>query len=340
MVKHKAAHDITFAPTEEKEGLSLWMEEHWRPLAALVGAIAVAILAWQFVRQRGEAAKDDSWNRLNAVLASGGATGSSAAAKALEPLTRELAGTPAGPWALVSLAMSHAAEEHYAEAEAALARLRKEYPDHLLATERFEFGEGVQPRNLVEQLGRLYSDQEAFRAELPRLFENPAPPADAPRVRIRTDLGDLVVALYRKEAPLHVENFLKLCGEGFYDGTLFHRVLPEVLIEGGDPNSRAGLPETWGEGGPEYTLTHERNELAHFAGALGSAKKSRLDEEENGSQFYIAVEPLHVFDSAYTVFGAVVEGLDVAKDISRGQIATGSSDRPESPVKILGTEVL
>jgi len=340
MVKHKAATDIAFAPTVEKEGFSLWVEEHWQPLAALAALIAIAILVWQFVQQRGEAARDESWNRLNAVLEDGGATGISTDPGALDPVTRELAGTPAGPWALVSLALSYSAEKRYAEARAALARLQEEYPHHILTSERFQFGEDTQPRDLGEQLGRLFSDQEAFQAEFPRLFGNPAPAADAPRVRIRTDKGDLVIALHPEDAPLHAENFLKLCREGFYDGTLFHRVLPQVLIEGGDPNSRAGPTDTWGDGGPEHTLPREPNALAHFAGAVSSAKRSRLDEEDNGSQFTIVVEPLHALDSTYTVFASVVEGLEVARDISRGEIAPSATDRPQNPVKILGTEVL
>lgn len=109
-------------------------------------------------------------------------------------------------------------------------------------------------------------------------------------VKISTEYGDMYVVLY-DETPIHKENFIKLVKEGFYDSTTFHRVIPEFMIQGGDPNSKDDIPFNDGQGGPGYTQEAEFNsDLIHKKGALAAA---RLGDQQNpqrrssGSQFYI-----------------------------------------------------
>ncbi|MDP6538046.1 MAG: peptidylprolyl isomerase [Planctomycetota bacterium] len=337
--QHKQATDVTFAPTEEKEGVNLWLEQHWPKLAVLAVVISVGVLGASFFRMQEEAGKDESWDTLGATLEAGG-IGILGDPVEIEPVLDSIAGTQAAPWAAYSLALSHAEEGEFEQAQAALTRLAAEHPEHLLASERFSFGEDSTPRTVVERLSRIFSDSAAFRAARPLVFANPEPAADAPRVRLSTAEGDIVVALYPDRAPEHVANFLKLCGEGYYDGTRFHRVRQSFLIAGGDPNTREGAPDTWGDGGPEYTLQPEESGLRHFAGALGAEKESALAEEASGSQFYVLYSPAHVMDERYTVFGQVVEGLEIVGVISDSPLSEGSVDRPEIPVAVDSATIL
>ncbi|OHX67967.1 peptidylprolyl isomerase [Flammeovirga pacifica] len=139
---------------------------------------------------------------------------------------------------------------------------------------------------------------------------------------ITTDLGDIVLLLSDK-TPEHKKNFIKLAKDGFYDGTTFHRVLKDFIIQGGDPNTRAGGDSTrLGIGNPGYTLNSEfTDELKHDYGTVGMA---RQDDEINpsksssGSQFYIVLnkEGAHHLDGEYTVFGRVIKGMDIVEKIS------------------------
>jgi cyclophilin family peptidyl-prolyl cis-trans isomerase len=128
---------------------------------------------------------------------------------------------------------------------------------------------------------------------------------------ISTAKGDIVVQLYPEVAPLTVDNFVELSREGFYDGLTFHRVEPGFVIQGGDPNGD-------GSGGPGYTVPAEIG-LTHTKGAIAMARTSDAvnpDRASSGSQFYIALEALPQLDGAYTVFGQVVEGMDVVESIA------------------------
>jgi len=133
---------------------------------------------------------------------------------------------------------------------------------------------------------------------------------------IKTSKGDITVELYPKEAPLSVTNFAQLAKGGFYDNLTFHRVVPNFVIQGGDP-------EGTGRGGPGYTIPAELkgNPHKHVEGALAWA---RLGDEVNperrssGSQFYITLAPTPFLDNGYTVFGKTVAGMDVVKKIAVG----------------------
>ena len=127
-------------------------------------------------------------------------------------------------------------------------------------------------------------------------------------------VGDIVVRFYDDVAPKHVENFLTLAKQGFYDGTTFHRVIPGFMIQGGDPNSKGPDRSTHGLGGPGYRLAAEFNSRPHKRGVLSMARAN--DPNSAGSQFFICVADSFFLDWKYTAFGEVVSGMEVADRIA------------------------
>lgn len=136
-------------------------------------------------------------------------------------------------------------------------------------------------------------------------------------VVIETTLGTITVQLNDSAAPKHSANFRKLAKEGYYDSTTFHRVIPNFMIQGGDPNSKSGERHTHGMGGPDYRIDAEIG-LSHDRGVIAAARQGdqiNPMKMSNGSQFYITVVPTTFLDGQYSVFGKVVEGMDVADKI-------------------------
>jgi len=132
---------------------------------------------------------------------------------------------------------------------------------------------------------------------------------------ISTEKGEIVVTLDPGAAPETVNNFVSLARAGFYDGLTFHRVEPDFVIQGGDPLGD-------GTGGPGYTVPAEIG-LEHVKGAIAMARQSdqvNPERESSGSQFYITLEETPHLDGAYTVFGQVVEGMDVVESIAPGDV--------------------
>ena len=130
---------------------------------------------------------------------------------------------------------------------------------------------------------------------------------------IETNFGNIVIQLYPDVAPGHVENFVKLAQDGFYDGTTFHRVIPDFMIQGGDPNSKDEDRSNDGQGGPGYTINAEFSDVPHKRGILSMARAQNPNSA--GSQFFIVVKDSNFLDGQYTVFGEVIEGMDVADKI-------------------------
>ena len=130
---------------------------------------------------------------------------------------------------------------------------------------------------------------------------------------IETNFGTIVIQLFPDVAPGHVENFVKLAQDGFYDGTTFHRVIPGFMIQGGDPNSKDDDRSNDGQGGPGYTINAEFSDKPHKRGILSMARAQ--DPNSAGSQFFIVVADSNFLDGQYTVFGEVIEGMDVADKI-------------------------
>ncbi len=140
---------------------------------------------------------------------------------------------------------------------------------------------------------------------------------------IHTNHGAIELELHDDAAPKTVENFRKLAGDGFYDGVIFHRVIPDFMIQGGDPTGT-------GSGGPGYQFEDELNEHPVARGALAMANAG---PNTNGSQFFIVTaDACPWLDGKHTVFGQVTSGMDVADAIS--QVETGPADRPRADVVI------
>jgi cyclophilin family peptidyl-prolyl cis-trans isomerase len=186
-------------------------------------------------------------------------------------------------------------------------------------------------------------------------------------VEITTDYGAIQIKLY-DNTPLHRDNFIKLASEGYYDGTLFHRIIRNFMIQGGDPDSRDSKPNAMlGQGGPEYTIPAEIvASNFHKKGALAAARMGddvNPMKESSGSQFYIVQgrtysdNELNQFelrmgirfteeqrtayktvggtphlDGSYTVFGEVISGLDIIDAIA--SVKTGKADRPQQDIKM------
>lgn len=179
---------------------------------------------------------------------------------------------------------------------------------------------------------------------------------------IETSMGDIEIVLY-DETPLHRDNFIKLAKEKYYDGLLFHRVIPNFVIQGGDPQSKGAAPEAFlGGGGPGYEIKAEIG-APHFKGTLAAARNQNPEKMSSGSQFYIvlgapvsdqelaqwqqnkgikyneaqiakykSVGGLPSLDADYTVFGEVVKGLDIVEKIA--VTPTNPSNRPLEDVSM------
>ena len=136
----------------------------------------------------------------------------------------------------------------------------------------------------------------------------------SPRAIIKTKFGEIELKFFPELAPKHVENFIKLAKEGFYNGTIFHRVIPGFMIQGGDPNTKDSLKkDTYGQGGPGYTVKAEFSDTPHKRGIVSMARAN--DPDTAGSQFFIVVEDSRFLDRKYTVFGEVTKGIGVADKI-------------------------
>ena len=132
-------------------------------------------------------------------------------------------------------------------------------------------------------------------------------------VTIKTNLGSIKFSLLPELAPETVRNFSKLVKSGFYNETLFHRVIPGFMIQGGDPNTKTPDKTVWGQGGPGYNLKAEFNSRSHLRGIVSMARAA--DPDSAGSQFFIVTSDSTFLDKQYTVFGEVTEGMDVADKI-------------------------
>jgi len=140
-------------------------------------------------------------------------------------------------------------------------------------------------------------------------------------VIIKTDFGDIKFSLLPDIAPETVRNFVTLAKKGFYDGTLFHRVIPGFMIQGGDPNTKdPNKKSQWGMGGPGHTVKAEFSSRSHLEGIVSMARAT--DPDSAGSQFFIVTSNSTFLDRQYTVFGEVVEGMEVVENISVRDPAT------------------
>ncbi len=155
------------------------------------------------------------------------------------------------------------------------------------------------------------------------------------RAVIETKFGNMELRFFPDVAPGHVNNFIELAKKGFYDGTIFHRVIPGFMIQGGDPNSKNPDRSMHGMGGPGYTIKAEFNDKPHKRGTLSMARSAQPDTA--GSQFFICVADAPFLDKQYTVFGEVVSGMEAAdKIVSQSRDGKDNPDeRIEMKIKII-----
>jgi len=147
---------------------------------------------------------------------------------------------------------------------------------------------------------------------------------------ISTNFGDIVLEFFPDKAPNHVANFLKLAESGFYDGTIFHRVIPGFMIQGGCPNSKPNARGVPGTGGPGYNVKAEFNDVSHVRGILSMARSS--DPDSAGCQFFICHADSKFLNGQYTVFGKVVSGMEVVDQIA--ELDRNSKDMPRERVEM------
>ena len=146
---------------------------------------------------------------------------------------------------------------------------------------------------------------------------------------INTNLGPITLDLYAQDAPLTVNNFVFLAREGFYDGVIFHRVIPDFMVQGGDPTGT-------GTGGPGYQFADEFGSSRVFD-TPGILAMANAGPNTNGSQFFITVVPTPHLNGGHTIFGKVTQGQDIVVAISL--VATNNADRPLDDVVIRGIEI-
>ncbi len=204
-------------------------------------------------------------------------------------------------------------EEDYAKVQSEVKSLRNDLT--------------VTQRKLAEEEARskVVNDRFSFLAQKLR----------GVKARIKTNFGDMETEFFPDKAPLQCFSFITRAESGFYDGTIFHRVIENFMIQGGDPLSKDDNPANDGTGGPIVSIPHEFNDIKHTKGILSTA---RADIPSGaGSQFFIMHGTNPGLDGQYTVFGKVTKGLDVVDKIATTK--TGRGDRPVKTVVIQAIEV-
>jgi peptidyl-prolyl cis-trans isomerase B (cyclophilin B) len=149
---------------------------------------------------------------------------------------------------------------------------------------------------------------------------------------IKSNEGEMVVQFWTDAAPNTIENFKKLARQGFYDGTIFHRIVKGFMIQGGDPNSKDPAKESaYGAGGPGYKIKAEFNNHSHERGAISMARGP--DPDSAGSQFFICLAPVRRLDGQYTTFGKLIKGDDVLDKIGNTPVERNAQGEMSKPTK-------
>ena len=161
---------------------------------------------------------------------------------------------------------------------------------------------------------------------------------------IQTAQGPITVEFLPQVAPNHVDNFKRLAQDGFYNGTIFHRIISNFMIQGGDPNTKGNSSQrnNWGTGGPGYSINEEFNDVPHTRGIVSMARSS--DPNSAGSQFFIVTNDSQFLDGQYTAFGRVIQGMDTVDKIAGLPTTSsfGQADQPTNPddARITGVSII
>jgi len=189
----------------------------------------------------------------------------------------------------------------------------------------------LQKRMKLSILLALLFGAATFAAEEKKEEKTPMNPSNEVAV-IKTSEGDMVVQFWTDAAPNTVENFKKLARQGFYDGTIFHRIVKGFMIQGGDPNSKDPAKEnSYGQGGPGYNIKAEFNDHPHDPGVISMARSA--DPDSAGSQFFICLAPIHRLDHQYTTFGKLIKGEDVLEKIGNTPVERNAQGEMSKPTK-------
>ena len=176
-------------------------------------------------------------------------------------------------------------------------------------------------------VGNVFAQQEFSQEEIDEMKQK--------AVLITMNGGTFMIEFFPEDAPNTVHNFLKLVESGYYDGIVFHRIIPGFMIQTGDPNTKDpdSDRETWGQGGPGYQIKEEFNTIQHDRGIVSMARSNHPDSA--GSQFFIVTSDnnTEALDRQYTVFGKVTEGMDVAHKIEN--LPRDGNDCPKQEAKML-----
>jgi peptidyl-prolyl cis-trans isomerase B (cyclophilin B) len=178
-----------------------------------------------------------------------------------------------------------------------------------------------------------------FIAATIAVFCAAAPPATAADDKevavIKTDAGEMVLAFWPDVAPKTVENFKKLAKDQFYDGTAFHRIMKDFMIQGGDPKTKDASKEMeWGTGDPGYKIKAEFNAKKHEPGVISMARSS--DPDSAGCQFFICLGTPSFLDGKYTAFGKLIKGQDVLMKLGDTEVGPSMSGERSKPLKRVG----
>ena len=159
-----------------------------------------------------------------------------------------------------------------------------------------------------------------------------APNASNEVAVIKTSEGDMVIEFWTDAAPNTIGNFKKLARSGFYNGTIFHRIVKGFMIQGGDPNSKDPAKENkYGDGGPGYKIKAEFNDHSHERGVLSLAREP--DPDSAGSQFFVCLAPVTRLDHQYTTFGKLIKGDEVLEKIGSTPVTRNSMGENSKPTK-------
>jgi peptidyl-prolyl cis-trans isomerase B (cyclophilin B) len=166
----------------------------------------------------------------------------------------------------------------------------------------------------------------------PPAAPSPMQPTAAPQVTLHTTAGDLTVELWPDVAPRTVDNFVQLAGQGFYDGTAFHRIIKGFMIQGGCPNTKPGAKGLPGTGGPGHNVKAEFNDRPHVRGVISMARSQHPDSA--GCQFFICHGDARFLDRQYTAFGKLVAGDEVLEAIATLPCSGPEGSTPSKRVEI------
>lgn len=199
-------------------------------------------------------------------------------------------------------------------------------------------GQADQPLHLVYSSPSFNNDEDiVFGVLVYKVNHDYVPkPETAKLAEVTTTQGTFTIEFFSDVAPAHVDNFVNLASAGYYDGIVFHRIVPDFVVQAGDPQTRDPKSDrsTWGTGGPGYFLAAEFNDIPHSRGIVSMARGSAPDSA--GSQFFIVLKDSSqiqaALDGQYTVFGRVVDGMDVVDKIARLRTVGGQGNDWQQPV--------